>query len=157
MDKISAQDLRVGNKLNDTHGRVLTVNEIKNNCVGCHYEGQQNTTIEGVRYSSFPYDDLRPIPLTPELLERGGFDGNPNTMTGASLEIKDHERVFKSISIYYNNDTAENQYYLFMREGAKDEPRTNDGVVLFMRNLQYLHQLQNVFFLITTIELDVKM
>lgn len=147
MDKISAQELRIGNWVRNIDGSFQVTKILE------HFVTYRDN-------KDYPqecrYEDLRPIVLTPELLERCGFDGNPNTMKGASLEIKDHERVFKSISIYYNNDTAENQYYLFMREGAKDEPRTNDGVVLLMRNLQYLHQLQNLYYALTTIELDVK-
>ena len=141
---MKANELRIGNKLSDIHGRILTVNELRNNCVGCHYEGQQNTTIAGIRYSSFPYDDLHSIAITPELLGMCGF-----VISG------DAEWV---IPLPNGNGCD-----LFLEHILADNTIPYDVVLraekhfIYLHSITYLHQLQNLYHALTGNELEVKM
>lgn len=94
------------------------IHEIKNISTNC-----------GTEYELFNYD---PIPLTPEILEKCGFDGNElnikSTGHQACLSMNDD----KSVSLWVEG------HYEFGK-------------------CKYLHQLQNLFVALTGEELNVKL
>lgn len=108
--KITSLDLRIGNFLTDNRffndsgwaaDRIYKVQEIKNNCIGALYLGQQNTSLKGIRYSSIAYEDLAPLLITKELIFRCefvlsqldiGFNGN-NFMFSNDFVYSFDERI----------------------------------------------------------------
>ena len=129
MDKISAQDLRIGNYVMSGKG-IYSLSAISNPyCIGIHLPDNKAVELQlGL---------LSPIPLTPELLERCGFV--KTTLDETPYEIWTHSKI----EIWNLNGMY---WVLEMAEQA--------GVNL---QLKYLHHLQNIVHALTTIELDVKM
>jgi|SRR5690348_6430945 len=81
--------------------------------------------------------DLQPIPLTPEILERCGFDGEANLdfkgdLSGQTLHIHS-----LGIAYLYGQDSC-------------------TAGQAFTFNCKYLHQLQNLYFALTGEELEIK-
>lgn len=80
-------------------------------------------------------DYYEPIPLTPEILEAAGFDGRKDV------------RYFKSIG-----DTVLTIYY----EDQKFWIQDFDWFKLDLPSMEYVHQLQNLYFALTGNELEIK-
>lgn len=76
--------------------------------------------------------DREPIPLTEEILLKCGF------------EFFDNERIFNGFVI---EDFHNGNYYFTSGEGIK----------LHEKHIEYLHQLQNLYFSLTGEELNVKL
>ena len=122
MDKISAQDLRIGN--------LVLLN------------GEYHT----VRVSSLLMcNHLKPIPLTPELLERCGFVKEPPRHY--TLVLSKEVNGIEQLSIYFGDDGE----ILFQQLVGGGYYQGVDVPV------SSLHQLQNIYYALTAIELDVKM
>lgn len=146
---IKIEDVRLGNVFNRI-GESWDKNVIgKPVSLGVHF------MIDLYQYPAFKAT-LEPIPLTPEWLERCGFEKLGNIF-GYHLRIPTHVLTFKSISVVFNNDTSEIQYYLFMREGEISQERDKDSIVTITKSLKYLHELQNVFYCITNTELNINL
>jgi len=82
----------------------------------------------------FRYADLSPIPLTPEILEKCGFEKGYDVYSKDSFEIA-----------YIINGFDEVGYVLIINKEAES--------VIF----HYLHQLQNLYFALTGQELDTNL
>lgn len=78
------------------------------------------------------FEDIEPIPLTEEILLKCGF------------EFFDNERIFNNFVI---EDFHNGNYYFTAGEGIK----------LHEKHIEYLHQLQNLYFSLTGEELNVKL
>src|SRR6185312_9286781 len=109
---IKANELRIGNYI---QGGII-------NSIGYKIGVQGNSSKE-VFY--IHESTLQPIPLTPEILERCGFEKH-----GEKDEIR-----------YYLND-----FYFEDISLKRDE--------CFIANVEYLHQLQNLYFALTGQELE---
>lgn len=144
--KIKAEEIKVGNKITDIpYGRELEVIEIRKNGVGCHYKGQQNTEIDGVRYSHFAYEDLTGIPLTPELLEKAGF---------MKMKSDKHTSYTGVAQLNYGNPVLWlNEHSKLSTNGGNDYLFMGDG---FRIPCKYLHQLQNLYYCLTSSELKIE-
>lgn len=63
---MGAKDLMVGDKLKTVFSqKIVEVKEIKQNCIYTEDNG-------------YEYNEIEPIPLTPEILEKIGFETQPN-------------------------------------------------------------------------------
>jgi len=128
---VKANELRIGNKIK-VYNDVATV------------DGVDSTTI----YTTGYFDDERllgncdcsfetaqPIPLTPEILEKCGFQLAPQRI---SIYEKGLLRLWLGhtgcIAYLINKDTRESHY---------------------IRDIQHLHQLQNVYYALTGEELSI--
>lgn len=99
-------------------------------------------------------EDYSPIPLTPELLEKAGF---VFTSVGYWLKLPDRFNKFRSIEVAYNNDNSTNQYYCYYRQSKGVLPEHGDSFVQLRHDLQYIHQLQNLFYSLTGKELTIEL
>lgn len=116
---IQANELRRGN-----HFQGVVVESITRTGINftCQYEG----------YIEKPFEELSPIPLTPELLEKCGFEFSEaffKTYINEPLFLQEEADAFYMI---YSN----------MRINPK-------------KPLKYLHELQNLYFALTGEELEV--
>lgn len=135
---MEAQELRIGNWIydfGDGEGQVLAID--------C--DGYVLTSANDIPE---PVEALSGIPLTPEWLERAGF-----------------EEYFRNESISYHtinikgSDIQTMDFHLQIWTGKapvfninNDNPE-NDG---FLQEIQYVHQLQNLYFSLTGTELEIK-
>lgn len=87
--------------------------------------------------------DYLPIPLTPEILEKCGFEKDPFEMSGC--EVWNFPNTFWRVARSYRN---ENEYKLW---GKLVSPPTWN-----LKTFAYLHELQNIIFALTNEELTFK-
>lgn len=124
---MEARELRIGNWVEYKKGQQATVSHISSEKNG--YIGVENN--EYLSSGVFELVDFKPIPLTEEWLERFGFendfDENP---TKGQL-------------------TIENQF-----DGSWI--RVLDGMWTDGIKIEYIHQLQNLYFALTGEELTIK-
>lgn len=108
------------------------------------YAGRVNCRLDKSTVIKLQYEDIRPIPLTPELLDRCGF-----VISG------DAEWVMP----LPNGNGCD----LFLEHVLADNTIPYDVVLrtakhfIYLHSITYLHQLQNLFFSLTGNELEVKM
>lgn len=82
------------------------------------------------------YKYLKGIPLTPEILEKAGF-----------------------IKIAYFSDrfSWENDKYLISLNGWFQQKIGSASAVILSENIQYVHELQNLYFVLTSTELEINL
>ena len=117
-----------------------------------HMRGKTETVLEEHWTGNFTY-----IPITPEILKKCGFVDDGGITNSYSMMLPSLQRQFKSLSIGWCNDSSDHKWYAFFRDGDKDKPRESDEVVCLMRNMNYLHQLQNLYFSLTQNELKIEL
>lgn len=148
---INPQELRIGNllqvdvpakshALHFAHGAIVPVTEVCNP----KYEVIEVLTPKGV-CQSWPIQSLSPIPLTEEWLKRVGFCKSSTGFMQLSFT--------KSVECFewYRSDMCG---VIFTEEGLS-------GFVWFggdhvQAALDYVHQLQNLFYCLTGQELDIE-
>lgn len=86
---------------------------------------------------------FRPIPLTEEILLKCGFEKKVTRTDHFDVEM-----------IHYEKDR---HYVYLISDGFEFEYETGHGRVNLFRTLHYIHQLQNLFFIFTGRELDIKL
>ena len=122
---INANELRIGNYLQDEIEleKMLPVFKIEPGIITC---GDEDFT--------YPYlaETLKPIPLTPEILEKAGYQYRNEHRGGGA--IMDH---------------ADGQSIGIRREGGLRM------LLAWKAPIDYLHQLQNLHFALTGTELSI--
>ena len=142
---LQAKDLRIGNKVFNRKGEVITVQQLLANTLiydtqinisrkvanaGAFYEDSYTTeVIELIKEVDF--NDVTPVSLTPKILEKCGF--------------RNYLRDEWIISVG-NTHTD----FTFSGEGLRLRHSTPTRV-----GIKFLHQLQNFFYAITGHELEV--
>jgi hypothetical protein len=127
---IKVEELRIGNWIYNTKGKPSKINEIKR-----HPSGERDfahiVTLQGLGSFGGYVEDLQPIPLTPEILEKCGLERDTVTKTEVYR--------FPKLSLMRGLD---NEYRFF---DIKSAP------------IKYLHQLQNLYFALTGTELQISL
>jgi len=128
-ETLQPSDLRIGNWVNTKHGYGI-VTRLEANTK--HEAFGIGVTCMPMRRYVFENAEPTPIILTPEILEKCGFTGDP-----LGIEITADFYIRQSLNpeilnLYYGNDFA--------------------GI-----SLVYLHQLQNLYYALTGKYLEVKM
>lgn len=140
---IQTNELRIGDFFWDSEWRIQTVYTIHETVVNESWTGpfpDGNYKLN----EGYSEDDMTPIPLTPEWLERCGFE------------------AFNNEGIYARKFHAQGELILF----STDSPvaKSNDfppGKIYYMFSsvahfIDHLHQLQNLYFALTGEELTIK-
>jgi hypothetical protein len=101
---------------------------------------------------------VKPIPITSEWLARLGFVMfNGGIIESYSIDVTGITMAkSETLSLATNND-KEGYWYVYFRQGDSPEKElfhTND-LVLLQRKMQYVHQLQNLYFALTGEELTI--
>jgi hypothetical protein len=132
---INVKDLRIGNWVK-CGGFKRLYGEFK---VAEIYPDQ--ITIEQKPYDGFTVEEVEPIPLTPEILEKCGFV--PNAIGQLAIEILGIDTHLELITI--------NDGYCYLNLNQIGEfSRCQD---ISINRIQYLYQLQNLYFALTGQEL----
>ncbi|MGJ1369547.1 hypothetical protein [Sphingobacterium spiritivorum] len=138
---MKATELRIGNVLTflDKQVAVVAITETHASIKG--YELNRYTPV------ALDYTGLQRIPLTEEILLKCGFDFS---------QFKKPMQTC-GVDLFYGHD------YYFKRIGYKTDLilRSLNGVFriecFYSTRIQYLHQLQNLYFALTGKELEVKL
>ena len=142
---LHAKDLRTGNKVFNQRGEVITVQQILSNTVV--YDTQLNVNRQtskvsgGYNYSytmqvvevvkEAELQEIEPIELTPKMLEKCGL----------------RNFVREEWILTYGNTHTD---FEFTRDGLRLRHATPARV-----GIRYVHQLQNFFYAITGLELEI--
>ena len=121
---IQENDLRIGNYAFTYKPEMFGI--IK--AISATRDGTVYLEVGFIKYPNLPCNQLEPIPLTPEILEKCGFE-----------KLNSGNRRFNKIVLMCESVSN----YLL-----KDIPLTP---------IRYLHQLQNLYFALTGEELEVKL
>jgi hypothetical protein len=130
---IQANELRIGNWLLTESGTPQQVAYI-GETIGFH--NNMGGTDKHQKNPIFSYDieKIEPILLTPEILEKVGF-----------------EHSYDSVLPY--QDAYENGYFIL---NAQFELTDKDGLII-SKQIKYVHQLQNLYFTLTETELKIEL
>lgn len=134
--EIKAIDFRIGNYFLDPFGEIKKVESIDDVGVNGYYDnsiGGTNFEFGGV------FENIKPIPLTGEILLKSGFEiGEKRTY---SKEIES-----LSFCVYIDGEKLELNSLILWQSDA----------VYFRGVLKYVHQLQNIYFSLIGEELEIK-
>jgi len=101
------------------------------------------------RWNGISYDSIRPIPLTPEWLERFGFDEIMEI-----IEDKEGYEVATMVHMMINKGKSNSEFKLIQ---TIDGYWSLDGYETAWPKLcKYVHQLQNLYYALTGKELELK-
>lgn len=122
---IKPEDLRIGDIV-----KVKTVSgEVKLCIVQSLMQGARGASVKEINNDNNGYTmDISPIPLTPELLEKNGFQEEKYRNYGTS-EWYDYYHYDLGINIVY--EVEENKFAAYL-DGKK------------LREIQYAHELQHI-------------
>ena len=125
VEKLSCRDIMVGDWVYNTHNRQNErVQEINSGLVMLDYN------------DLYEYDEIEPIPLTPEILEKNGFLANKHVYPYPYYEYIDKEHELKVGFAFPQGD----------RTSYKDPWVYIDSECVFVEHLPciFVHQLQHV-------------
>lgn len=138
---IDPKELRIGNYVRDIAASDQFFAKVKKiSRTRCHY---------GIFHSA--YSDLKPIPITEEILLRCGFEKRAIGLDICISNFPDHE--FKRLVVDINQG-------ILIRCGDKKHSRDLDELIsiynIDISGKIYLHRLQNLIFDLTGKELEMK-
>lgn len=138
MSNMKPQELRVGNKIwrPDCYDEVVEIRE--NGIIGLD-------SLRGL----ITYDEIKPILITEELLLKIGFKKKRD----GYLHYSDHN---DELSIKFDLGYAFIEY-ANLCFNPEDVTETNYGSSLEFPNTLHLHTLQNIWYLLTGKELEIKL
>lgn len=125
---IKPQELRLGNLVTDSRGKILNILELLESYARVY-------TIRKDWWSSTSYEEFEPIELTEDWLEKLGFE--KTTPDGW-------------LCLNICNDWT----FLYWNKGLLELSVNRHSVVL--KNVMHVHQLQNLTFALTGEELTIK-
>ena len=152
---ISANELRIGNWYNDGYRhKKVTAAFI-----------QKLQSLHKIKSASLRF--YTPIPLTPEILEKAGFefieyeDITDSASIFSLCSTYKHKKSFYSYDYYVNvidgkGETTEGITERTCFEFCLACPAT-DGELIVAAQIKYLHQLQNLYFALTGEELEINL
>lgn len=143
---INAQDLRIGNWVKDRGEKLIRIDffEHLEKNYSCKF-GMNNDIVDefGPLHPFTEYTEYAiPIPLTEEILLKCGFEKRKEN------NFYIDEEKYHTISILKVN----NQYMPSIKSNHHEV-----GQMFSLYGIQYLHQLQNLYFALTNKELEVNL
>lgn len=123
---MEAKNFRIGNFISDTNASDSFFAKVKKLDLSRCYYGQFHSA----------YTDIKPIKITEDWLNKFGFERTPFGRKFNDFYLEASSRVVKTDELY----------------GFKYEHVPEEKYI----NLDYVHQLQNLFFALTGKELELK-
>ena len=128
---INAKELRIGNLVKDHLGRIQTVAEVRHDAYICYLRN-------GAKLK-YKLNTTQPIPLTEEWLLKFSFERFLQETKFKLYFNKNKDSYYASISVSLHSD--------FCRVNVINQEITK---------VQYVHQLQNLYFCLCGEELEIK-
>lgn len=158
---IRANELRIGNIVYAQENQTLP-KDVRNNYPKGNIEVEDIIQHDGINMcrcdcAAYRFEDIEPIPLTPELLVKCGFYRTidkvkyPNSIDELRLPIVTDEfkkYTFKSMSLIFSHSGDFGFNYI---HDINDGNTVDDDT--YLPNIKYMHQLQNLYFALTGEEL----
>lgn len=132
---MKATDLRIDNWINPDF--PIQVCAVYPGCVDADFEGNQGDPWE------FKNDEIKPIPLNKEWLEKLGFEKSTVGYYAYKSDLYSDYAHLRISDVYDN--------------GKYTVSIGDDKVGICMLHIEYVHQLQNLYYAITSEELEVKL
>jgi hypothetical protein len=130
---IDATELRIGNYiLHKASVRILPVK-----CTFQHFE----------LISKGLAKDIFPIPLKPDMLQKCGFIENKKYHL-----LPDAREFILTLPVMGN---SRNEVYAYLNNNKESYARATVNDLVISNNFYYLHQLQNLYYVLNNKELDV--
>jgi hypothetical protein len=132
--KITANDLRIGNLVTDewyeSFKKIITVESVNDKGINLQIENSDDYPEMQDHWIEpyYTFDQLRGIELSEEWLIKLGFKSG-------ELDYDIYKQSDGSYSLVDDN---------------------GDGTTVYLGNLKYVHQLQNLYFALTSLELSIK-
>ncbi len=137
---MKASELRIGNKI-ISYGSVTTVESVSNK--GINTTASDNGKPYGMHSSTIEWDEFEPIPLTEEWLLKMKFIKYGGSSTGIGY-----------YSTTIKNSITRLENYLEVWTGKYPVFHVRVGEVGYTNKIEYVHQLQNLYFALTGEELN---
>jgi hypothetical protein len=105
-------------------------------------------------------DDIEPVALTPEILEKAGFKDPHSDGCFLDYPVSSAQNSFLSVSVEYEEGEDNSS---FLRWLLTNSEKKSDGTVVGRNviwsdnKLKYVHQLQNLYFALTGEELIINL
>ena len=128
---IEANELRIGNYVYDANNELTKVNSIVDGAI--NYE---------LDYGDCYFGNINPIPINREWLLKFGFSINKKTCVHI-FEFEIDDKVNFAVFLYDDEKEA-----LFIKNSARSSK------IIFKKRIDYVHQLQNLYFALTQKELE---
>ena len=168
---INAKELRIGNCVRVKEGTVINyiVSEVKKECVAL------TNTVIAMPDLWMGYDDLSPIPLSPEILLKCGFEGDVWYNISLGIWLVGEEGYNNLIAgktsspdglpihLGIEQSSGDNCGFTIQQaaELQKGQNEMDDEAFILKRKstvwlppIKYLHELQNIFYSLTGKELE---
>ncbi|GEO11386.1 hypothetical protein [Segetibacter aerophilus] len=130
---IDASELRIGNYiLHKASVRILPVK-----CTFQHFELMAKGLAK----------DIFPIPLKPDILQKCGFVENKKYYL-----LPDAREFILTLPVMGN---SKNEVYAYLNSNKESYARATVNDLVISNNFYYLHQLQNLYYVLLGKELDV--
>lgn len=123
-------ELRIGNYVQHK-GEIVKVEQITKRKIGYHKNGDKS------RMHYLKYSEIKPIEITEDLLLENGFE-------------KEFYWVFSQDCFVYDNDKV------LLRQSFDDNSWYATIVYLGMFSINYIHELQNAYYVFNNKELKLK-
>jgi hypothetical protein len=136
---MKASELRIENLIYDTNGRVSTVEEIKRH-PSCERDYDYIVSFNELGRTTVYVEELKPIPLTEELLLKFGFE--INELSVYSYASNGSIGIYKGSPIFH-----------YVLSSTSD---SLNGYIYHTIEIKYVHQLQNLYFDLIGEELTIK-
>ena len=134
---IQAKELRIGNYVYDGNSELAQVSSIVDGAINYELDYGNLWTNE-VCY----FENINPIPITEEWLLKFGFSINKKTCVHI-FEFEIDDKVNFAVFLYDDEKEA-----LFIKNSARSSK------IIFKKRIDYVHQLQNLYFALTQKELE---
>lgn len=131
--ELSATELRIGNHVYNNYEKFITIRGlILNECFS--------------DISGYSYEEIEPIPLSEEWLLRFGFEN----FSDWQIALDDPSRFLVIMHVTHSGD----EFYPVLEQCG--EVSSERKQIFHLNRIQYVHQLQNLYFALTGTELTIK-
>lgn len=132
---MKSNELRIGNLINDEYGNLFEIKALL--LLSARIERIKDNENIKPYHRNIPYGKLKPIPLTGEWLIKLGFEKSINNFYVLSdLSYKD--KIIYTDFLRWNELAQDNEVYL-----------------LKLADIEYIHELQNLYFALIGNELTL--
>lgn len=127
--------------------RCIQVESIHDGCMNNFDKARININIEDDEIYGIWEEDINPIPITPEILEKCGFEASDEK------NYLRHPSIPVMIEFFYNGDFVSP---IMLSRGINSSSE-DKYQLCFSQQCRHLHQLQNLYFALTGEELTVNL
>lgn len=139
---IPARELRIGNKVmvyfNDTLHGIVTVESVGNEGINLYHSG-------GYIVPEYTFDQLQPIPITPEILVQCGFE----------KESWD-DSIYPGRAVYKFYNLPSDAYFIYASGMLCLFSSDGGDASEVIKDIKHFHRFQNIYFELAEKEIEIR-